>query len=431
MPALRARRPPLPPAHLYTGDQAYTSGPLAGQRARACSGQRRKERRSAAAPAGAMASQIFCPTRFVWRFGGQQVRPCRTLMARASHERALLARQPRGLAPAGPRSAEGAAATPAALPLRPLPAAAAAAAAAQLTFGRAGPHLAPALVRPCRCTCAAPSRDGWKRCPCRRWTASPARLRWWCTCRPGASAGPRLACCAVAGALSLLQRGLQQLGGCSLPHGDSCSWPNPAWCAVLQAATWRTAGVPSIASRPRARTPCCARHRPPARRQVPPVQVHCGRRVAARREPALHARPAGQRQQLALCAQARGPGGAGGTRVRRPRQGTAVRAEALPQPRRGRCGDKGCGCGRQAAVQCAAASRACAARNPLARSHVAGGLHQSLQQAAHAQHPAAMGGGLGAAASMQHQQPVAHGETVPSSRSQSGGWQVGGREAGR
>ena len=41
--------------------------------------------------------------------------------------------------------------------------------------------------------------------------------------------------------------------------------------------------------------------------QVPPVQVHCGRRVAARRGAALHARPAGQRQQLALRAAAREP----------------------------------------------------------------------------------------------------------------------------
>ena len=38
--------------------------------------------------------------------------------------------------------------------------------------------------------------------------------------------------------------------------------------------------------------------------QVPPVQVHRGRRLAARREPAVHAGPPGQRQQLAVRAAA-------------------------------------------------------------------------------------------------------------------------------
>lgn len=45
----------------------------------------------------------------------------------------------------------------------------------------------------CRCTCAALSRDGWRRCPCRRWRSRRTPLQSSCTCRPGTTAIHRIA----------------------------------------------------------------------------------------------------------------------------------------------------------------------------------------------------------------------------------------------
>jgi hypothetical protein len=45
---------------------------------------------------------------------------------------------------------------------------------------------------------------------------------------------------------------------------------------------------------------------PPCLLQVPPIQVHCGWGMAARRDAALHAGPAGQCEQLAVRAEAGG-----------------------------------------------------------------------------------------------------------------------------
>ena len=42
------------------------------------------------------------------------------------------------------------------------------------------------LLSPARCTCVAPSRDGWRPCPWRPWSPTQACLPWWSTSLQGA-----------------------------------------------------------------------------------------------------------------------------------------------------------------------------------------------------------------------------------------------------
>ncbi len=177
----------------------------------------------------------FVPTRFVWRFGGRQVRRGRRLPRWSARPRA-------DAAAAGHRGAAQrvgiARVQPSTMEARPVASSRhfAATLAIRVSTVRAGRHARERRSRwrapcSCRCICAAASPDGWRRCPCLPLRGRPRSSPSWCTSRQGARAQ-----CSAGGerAVLIIASNVAGAGHIGLQRGRRAA--RRAWCGSRD--TW-------------------------------------------------------------------------------------------------------------------------------------------------------------------------------------------------